>query len=876
MNIENIPEELKEIRQWVMWKKETRKGKETKVPYQPNGNRADSTKPQTWNTFQSCINASGFDGIGFVFTDDDPYAGIDWDDVRNPTTGEFLSGIYEEITGLESYAEVSQSGEGAHAIVKADKPGSKCKKKDRNGTIEREMYDRGRFFVMTGDHIPDTPETVNRPDMATFRDIYSKIDRNDKPQQKEQADPDKGNLSLSDSDILRKCETASNGDKFRDLWNGSTFGYGGDHSGADMALCSLLAFWTRDPTQIDRLFRQSDLMRTKWDEKRGYQTYGDRTISEALQHVTETYEPKKPNQEPEITKEHLQDEMEKRGIEQYPDHIIDKANELLQYGDPFKFIVDTWNRHHVGDRAIGEAAACAVASTYMINSKGLHIKPSGDSGKGKSDGAKKFLHLLPEHKKLCGSLSGKSMFYNPHLKSGTIIYTDDVQLNDDIVSTVKQSITNFQTETTHNTVKKQEFQEYSIPPRISWWMTSVDGFDDDQMGNRFLGVDVDGSAEQDEKVFQHQAKMERLGITDDIVDDSVLICRAVFDILGTEEYKIVFPYTTLIQWNNKDNRRNFGMFMDILKSVAFYRVKQREQFHDVYLAEVEDFHRAKEIYKNLAESNATNLTEIELKIMRWMSGKVEVDIKQVAEFIGKSEATAKRYIHGRDGNGGLLAKVTGLSSEKVRVETTRGRTTTKNVYSYSSNMGLNSYDDVVNIHTEGIETEYHNFKKEYNEVMGGDCSTIPPLFHESSKKWNSENHKQDTVYNKINYTIPLNKEMHSGEGVTANCDYPSHFQPFCGTVTTDSENGWNSDGTAWNSGTVKPQESSISGIPDEDMAVFVDKLTTYAKNHYPDLVINDISGFAWDFALAYPDFKRAHGIGGIKELAERMNERGWN
>jgi hypothetical protein len=410
-------------------------------------------------------------------------------------------------------------------------------------------------------------------------------------------------------------------------------------------------------------------------------------------------------------------------------------------------------------------------------------------------------------------------------------------------------------------------------------MTSVDGFDDDQMGNRFLGVDVDGSSEQDEKVFQHQAKMERLGITEDVVDDSVLICRAIFDILGTEEYKIVFPYTNCIQWNNKDNRRNFGMFMDILKSVAFYNVKQREKFHDVYLAELEDFHRAKEIYKNLAESNATNLTEIELKIMRWMSGKTEVDINKIAEFIRKSQTTAKRYMHGRDGNGGLLAKVTGLSCEKVRVEVTQGRYTNKNVYSYSSNMGLNSYDDVVNIHTEGIQKEYEDFKREYMELVGGDCSTVPPLFHESSIKWDSRNHQQETVYNKYNYTIPLNQKKHMADCATANCGYSSHNWRNGGTVAADSESRWDSDGTVGDSGTVENSESpghSVSGIPDEDMAEFVHTLTTYAKDHYPNLVINDLSGLAWGFAKAYPEYGRFYGIDEIKQIAQRMNERGWN
>lgn len=462
-----------------------------------------------------------------------------------------------------------------------------------------------------------------------------------------------------------------------------------------------------------------------------------------------------------VMDEKIEEDIKEKDIETFPKHIIEWANLLLEKGDAFLFIVDTWNRHHVGDRIIGEACACAVASTYMTNSKGLHIKPSGDSGKGKSDGAKKFLHLLPDHKKLVGSLSGKSMFYNPNLTKGTIIYTDDVQLNEDIVTTIKQSITNFQDITVHNTVKKQEYQQYTIPPRISWWMTSVSGFDDDQMGNRFLGVDVDSSSAQDEKVFQHQAIMERFGITEDAVDDDVLVCRAVFSILEEEDYKIVFPYTNCLEWNNKDNRRNFGMFMDILKSVTFYRVKQREKFQDLYLANIDDFHRAKEIYKGLAESNATNLTETELKVMRWISTQNDVDIKQITNIVGKSETTAKYLMHGRDGNGGLLAKVSGLHSEKVTIRHNDEKSTTKNIYWYDSNMGINSYEDVVNIDMECIDTEYKRFKEEYMALVSGKLA-ITSLSHHNHIKCDSDKTTTiDRIISTYTTTITYNNNKYN-------------------------------------------------------------------------------------------------------------------
>ena len=87
----------------------------------------------------------------------------------------------------------------------------------------------------------------------------------------------------------RKARAAKNSAKFIRLWDGDTSMHAGDDSSADMALCNQLAFWTQDPEQLDRLFRQSGLMRKKWDAKRGDGTYGERTIDEALARQTEHY-----------------------------------------------------------------------------------------------------------------------------------------------------------------------------------------------------------------------------------------------------------------------------------------------------------------------------------------------------------------------------------------------------------------------------------------------------------------------------------------------------------------------------------------------------------------------------------------------------------
>ncbi|PLS86750.1 MAG: hypothetical protein CYG60_05595 [Actinobacteria bacterium] len=69
------------------------------------------------------------------------------------------------------------------------------------------------------------------------------------------------------------------------MWGGDTSGYDGDDSRADLALCSMLAFWTGDEHQLDRLFRRSGLYREKWERA----DYRERTIRKAIEDRAERW-----------------------------------------------------------------------------------------------------------------------------------------------------------------------------------------------------------------------------------------------------------------------------------------------------------------------------------------------------------------------------------------------------------------------------------------------------------------------------------------------------------------------------------------------------------------------------------------------------------
>lgn len=148
-----IPDELQELPQWVGWRLAHRDGKPTKVPQRPDGKgKASPTDPATWGTIDQALEAVrlyNFAGVGFVFTPDDPYLGIDLDKCRDPETGALADWAAEIIDLFPgAYVEASPSGTGIHIITRGRMPGDNHKAFIEGGAVE--MYDSGRYFTVSG------------------------------------------------------------------------------------------------------------------------------------------------------------------------------------------------------------------------------------------------------------------------------------------------------------------------------------------------------------------------------------------------------------------------------------------------------------------------------------------------------------------------------------------------------------------------------------------------------------------------------------------------------------------------------------------------------------------------------------------------------
>lgn len=300
-NYQNIPVDMRSAPQWVAWRYVFRDGKDTKAPVSPHdGSFADTTSKATWGTFDEAITACQryrtLAGIGFVFSADDMFCGVDLDNCVDENE-EIKPWALELIEKLDSYTEISPSRRGLKVFLKASKPGNRCRKANHDGEIE--IYDRDRFFTVTGERLQKFPADVNHR-QESLNTIYACVFGNDLTDvaptsiaKTNTAKNESAAILLSDEEIIKlACKKTRTGDKFQSLWDGKWNEHYNSASEADSSVVFTLAYYTKDAQQIDRIFRQSKLMRDKWDQLHGSDTYGASTIAKALEKVTKQYTPK--------------------------------------------------------------------------------------------------------------------------------------------------------------------------------------------------------------------------------------------------------------------------------------------------------------------------------------------------------------------------------------------------------------------------------------------------------------------------------------------------------------------------------------------------------------------------------------------------------
>lgn len=291
MNYQVIPQEMKDIPNWVCWKSypdpKSHSGIK-KVPINPyTGGQAMSNNPQTWSDYDTAVRASvNYDGIGFMFSNSG-YFGIDLDDCRSDIDSYLKGGrnniVAEFINTMQTYAEISQSGNGIHLICRGTLPPSGR----RRGKVE--MYDSGRYFIMTGKKIGGFPEITDGTERV--KTLHAKYLGTQRPAPATSALPMWTIPALTEQELIEKMLNSHNGDKIAKLYSGDFSDYP-SQSEADMAFCSMLAFWCGGDTSLmDSIYRSSGLMRDKWDRRQNGSTYGAITLAKAAAGCQNFYTP---------------------------------------------------------------------------------------------------------------------------------------------------------------------------------------------------------------------------------------------------------------------------------------------------------------------------------------------------------------------------------------------------------------------------------------------------------------------------------------------------------------------------------------------------------------------------------------------------------
>ena len=279
-----IPKVLKAQPNWLVWRLEERETKLTKRPYQAKypTQLARVNWPSDWATFDEALDAyhkdETFSGIGWVPTAALGIIGGDLDHCIDDD-GVFSDLAQEFMQALDgTFFELSPSGRGLRFFVAGSIPYPA-----KRGPVE--LWSLKHFLTLTGRRI-STSSKIARLDEPVMA-LWTKYLKHE-PQEWVRPPSPPGSSGtgggLRDDDLIDKARRSSN--KFAQLFDGDASAYIG-HSEADLALCSLLAWWSgHDPAQIDRIFRRSKLYREKWERP----SYRRLTIGRAIAGCRGRYE----------------------------------------------------------------------------------------------------------------------------------------------------------------------------------------------------------------------------------------------------------------------------------------------------------------------------------------------------------------------------------------------------------------------------------------------------------------------------------------------------------------------------------------------------------------------------------------------------------
>lgn len=278
---------------WCVWQlgAPRGKGKPAKIPRNPNtGAKASAADPGTFGTYeeaQAALTDSRYAGVGVLMASGDGIICVDIDScLGSDGTPDKIAEW--AVCNFSNYCEVSQSATGLHFFLLGKKPpGCKSKVTLADGhSLEIYGPDDKRYIAVTGnERIRQAKIVEEQAALDRFIAKFGFLARETVGVPRKTAsvvapDTDTDEAPHSDEEILKLLRRNNKRGRITRLLKGDLADYAGDHSGADLALASEIAYYTTDPEQVARIFAESGLSkRDKWQQREDYR---DRTISKAL------------------------------------------------------------------------------------------------------------------------------------------------------------------------------------------------------------------------------------------------------------------------------------------------------------------------------------------------------------------------------------------------------------------------------------------------------------------------------------------------------------------------------------------------------------------------------------------------------------------
>ena len=349
-NYENIPDNLKKEKRWCLYKIIQRDGKNTKLPLMPNGKPAKSNDKMTWNSYEDCIaalNRNIGDGLGFMLGDG--YIGIDIDKVSDDIIAYSMDYHARSMTadflrGISTYAEISPSKTGLHFIGKGEVPGERKRYKNL------EIYDKDRFFTITGNIIKDRDRNKIVNIDSELSPLYEKYMPKINVINSENKRNQITTFLKDDQDILEKLFDRGyfsyTGEDLRKIYYGNYESYFNSQSEADFFMLGRLIYYTSDTQKAIFLMENSGLKREKWYKRRGNTDYIHYIADKAIGSINQFYDGGKEKPLKDKAEEKRHENKRKKEGDTVPRYEFDEVKQILDFAkEEFRENIDRYETY---------------------------------------------------------------------------------------------------------------------------------------------------------------------------------------------------------------------------------------------------------------------------------------------------------------------------------------------------------------------------------------------------------------------------------------------------------------------------------------------------------------------------------------------------